>query len=88
MELQSEIDVGNTVVCDMCNADFTNSDKQGGFLFGSKGVCPDCQDRVMSDIKKYNEEYYIKGYCPEGMSFKDWILKLRNGDNKIRFYSN
>lgn len=71
------IDPGNVVLCDYCNDEFTDSDETGGFLFGRKAVCPHCQERLMRDIKKYNEEHYIRGYCPEGISFADWIRSIR-----------
>lgn len=82
-----EIDLGNKVFCDVCNGDFTNSDEQGGFVFGSKGYCPKCAKERLPAIKGYSEENYIKAFCPENMSFKDFILKYRNGNNFIRVYS-
>lgn len=77
------IDIGNSVVCDLCGADYTNSDKQGGILFGSSAVCPACTPDVLKSTKKYHEKEHLKGECPKDMSFKDWVLKLRAGDNTI-----
>jgi hypothetical protein len=76
--------VGEVVVCDACNDDYTDSTDSGGFLFGSHAYCPKCAKRSIERIKGYGEEKYIKDYCPEGMSFRDWCLKLRNGDNTIK----
>lgn len=87
LKLTKVIDIGDTVLCDQCNKDYTNSDEKGGFLFGSHGVCPDCAPRMMKDIEKYHEEDYIKATCPEGMSFKDFVIKLRGGDNTVKFYN-
>lgn len=71
------IDGGDTVLCDMCNQDFTGSEISGGFLFLSKAVCPFCEDKMMTNIKKYNEEDYIRGTCPENVSFYDWVMSMR-----------
>ena len=78
------IDIGEEVCCDICNEDFTNSDEEGGFLFGSKAYCPKCAEKRLPAIKSYNEEHYIKAYCPKGMSFRQFVLNLRGGDNTIK----
>lgn len=79
------IDIGEVVVCDLCNKDYTDDNKsKGGFLFGSKGVCPDCAPDFLERIKSYGEEDYIKGVCPAGKLFRDWILELRGGNNTIK----
>jgi hypothetical protein len=70
-------DIGDTVLCDMCNKDFTNSNETGGFIFGSYAVCPDCAPRILKDVKKFNESENIKATCPEGVSFKNFILNWR-----------
>ena len=67
------IDIGDTVLCDVCNADYSESDEQGGVLLGSSAICPGC-------TKKWKVEDAV---CPEGMSFREWVLKLRNGNNTI-----
>ena len=71
------IDAGNKVICDYCNKDYSNSDKEGGILFQSKAICPDCVSKALERIKGYGEEKFIRGYCPEGVSFKDWVLSIR-----------
>jgi NAD-dependent SIR2 family protein deacetylase len=71
------IDGGDTVLCDMCNQDWTNSEVSGGFLFLSKAICPDCEEGMRKNIIKYNEEHFIRGTCPENMSFYDWIMSMR-----------
>ena len=78
------IDIGNTVVCDICNEDYTNSDESGGFLFGSYGYCPKCAVEGIKTIRECNEEKYISVWCPESLSFKDFILGIRGGNNTIR----
>lgn len=71
------IDPGNDVICDFCGDDLTDSTEQGGFLFQSKAVCPHCADKTMENVKKYNEKHFIRGSCPDDMSFADWIRSIR-----------
>ena len=83
----SVMDIGEQVVCDSCNKDFSASDESGGFIFGSYGYGPCCAERMMESIIKYNEQDHIKARCPESISFKEFILKYRGGDNTIKIYS-
>ena len=78
------IDIGDSVVCDYCNADFTNSDEVGGVLVGSYAVCPHCAPKALETAKKCHEP--VDAICPEGVRFKDWVLKIRGGDNTIRIF--
>jgi hypothetical protein len=84
---ETVIDIGDTVVCDWCNADYTESDESGGFLFGSHAVCPKCAPDGRERIKGYGEERDIVAECPPELSFKAWVLQLRGGDNTIRIQS-
>ena len=70
------IEPGRDVICDVCGKDWTDSDVTGGFLFGSYGYCPECAEEGLKNIKKYNEEKYIKGFCPPEMSHADWIRDI------------
>lgn len=81
-----QIDIGNTVVCDCCSKDFTDSDECGGFIMTGRGVCPDCEPRMRMGLKKYNEEDHIISECPPGMSHREFILRARGGNNKITLY--
>ncbi len=67
------IDPGDTVLCDYCNKEFTDSKAIGGLLFGSKAACPECAGRIEDGAKRYGEEQYIRARCPEGMAFADWV---------------
>lgn len=78
------IDLGNSVYCDACGEDYTESKQSGGFLFGSKAYCPKCATESLPKIKYYNEEAYIKAYCPEDLSFAEFVLKLRDGNNLVQ----
>lgn len=74
------IEIGETVCCDWCGKDFTDSDVKGGLLFGSKACCPECEPGIIEGAKKYNEGSFIKGYCPDGMEFRKWAIGLRDGE--------
>ena len=71
------IGCGEEVICDFCNKEWTELPTQGGFLFQSKAVCPDCASDMMKTIKKYHEESFIRGECPENMSFAQWVRSIR-----------
>jgi len=83
----SSIDIGDTVVCDICNGDFTHSDRTGGFLLGSYAYCPDCAIKALPDLEKSGEDKYIISFCLPSISFKDFVLRARDGNNKISFGS-
>lgn len=77
------IEIGSTVLCDDCSADLTNDPRSGGFLFGSYAYGPCCADRMLGMIDGYGEREYIRGECPEGMRFADWVRSLRGENNRI-----
>jgi hypothetical protein len=79
-----KIPVGRDVVCDLCDEDWTDRPESGGFLFISKGVCPDCAPRFMAGVIKHSEQRFIRGECPKGQSFADWIREIRGPDAFIR----
>ncbi len=67
------IDIGDTVLCDYCDKDYTNSNETGGILIGSYATCPSCVPRMMTKLIEYNEMHYIKAECPKNMPFADWV---------------
>ena len=73
-----EIDIADTVVCDYCNDDYTESDMQGGLIIDGYAVCPHCEKLEM--LKEANL------VCRTGESFKQFVLRSRV-DNKIGVYS-
>jgi hypothetical protein len=84
-DTEEKFDVGDYVCCDLCSKDFTTSDEKGGFLFGSKGVGPCCKDSFLATVKETNEEEYIEAWCPENMTFREFVHRIRNGDNTVTF---
>lgn len=87
MRIIESIDIGNHVECDFCSKDYTGSDEIGGLLFGSKGVCPDCSPALLISVKEYNEQAFIKAYAKENEPFREFILRLRNGNNQVITYT-
>ncbi len=67
------IDPGNKVVCDSCAKDFTESEETGGILFQSKAIGPCCMKRWLEGAVAHGEERFIRGRCPEGKPFADWV---------------
>lgn len=80
------VDIGDIVVCDSCNRDFTNSSESGGFVFSSYGYGPCCAPRMMEEITRYGEQRFIKARCPAAISYADFIRAYRGPDgNSILF---
>lgn len=74
-------DIGDTVICDICNDDYTDSKESGGFVFGSYAYCPKCANESLARIKSFNEEKYIKYFCGDNESFADFIRRIRITSN-------
>jgi hypothetical protein len=81
------IDLGDTVLCDYCNADYTESDDTGGLIVGSDAVCPRCEPDTREWLRRSGQARAITAVCPAGMSFWRFVLNIRNGDNTIRIRS-
>jgi hypothetical protein len=79
-----KIPIGDHVVCDICCQNWTTRTESGGFLFGSYSYCPNCALRGLAEIKRFDEERFIKGFCPDGESFADFIRRVRGPDAYIR----
>lgn len=83
------IDIGLSVECDMCGKVYRLEDGTildatlGGLLFGSKGVGPCCADRIQRSAAQYGETGYIHARCPENVSFAEWCITLRDGNNTV-----
>lgn len=72
-----QVDPGHTVLCDMCNREWTYDPTSGGFLFSGYAVCPACAPEQLKQIRKYGEEEAIQDVCPPGTSFADWVRGMR-----------
>jgi hypothetical protein len=77
-------DIGDNVVCDLCNEDYTNSDALGGYIFESKGVCPKCAPEFIASVFKFKEERFIRDRAMTGETFKAFILRCRGGNNQVK----
>lgn len=78
------LNISNTVICDICDKDYSTSNKKGGFIFATNAVCPTCVPALLRDIKMFGESNYIKAFCPADMSFKDFILKRRESKKSLQ----
>jgi hypothetical protein len=67
------IDIGEMVLCDLCNADYTDSEDEGGILMGTYSICPTCAPGIIRDAERTGEPFVR---CPAQTRFKDWVLQL------------
>ena len=81
--IPGSVPVGDTVLCDDCDTEYTTSAKSGGILFQSKALGPCCAAKWEDSARRYGEEHFIRGRCPEGISFADWVRGLRGPDAAI-----
>jgi hypothetical protein len=78
-----KLDPGPHVNCDSCNEEYMNSDEKGGFLFGSKAICPKCAPKWEESAKKYNETQYIIERAWPDESFKDFVYRIREDYDEL-----
>jgi hypothetical protein len=76
------VSIGNIVVCDACNRDFTDSEEWGGMIFGGYAYCPACTAKHLPSIRELGEEHFIQATCPSGQSFADFVRAWR-GPNPV-----
>ena len=73
-----QVNAGDTVVCDICNRDYTFSKERGGIISEGYAFCPKCEKHVrLSDV-----EYISR----PNESYRDFILRVRKQCN-LRLYS-
>ncbi|HMJ13780.1 MAG TPA: hypothetical protein VK524_20325 [Polyangiaceae bacterium] len=77
------IDIGELVVCDWCDEDWTTRTEPGGFILQSKAVCPVCAPSVDALVTKYGEQHFRRARCPEDQAFADFVRTYRGDNNKI-----
>jgi hypothetical protein len=83
-DISQPVEVGRTVLCDVCNDDYTDRPESGGFIFGSYAYCPVCATAHLPRIQRYGEEGHVRAVCPEGMSFADFVRDYRGEGATIR----
>lgn len=67
-------EIGNSVKCDICNKDYTESNKSGGFIFKNRAYCSDC----LGFKPLINEELQDQiPTCSADMSFADFVRDYR-----------
>jgi predicted amidophosphoribosyltransferase len=68
--------IGDDVVCDFCNADYSDSDECGGFIIGGWAACPQCAFEMSVRAAYYGEK--ADAVCPDGVSFADFVRQSRS----------
>lgn len=76
-------DIGRQVLCDSCGDDYTDKPDSGGVQFQSKAYCPVCAVGLLAAAQRYGEESLIRGHCPPGVAYADWVRGLRDGHNTV-----
>ena len=72
------LDAGDTVLCDLCNKDYTEDiESMGGLLFNGKAVCPECFDEFMKLVRHYREEKFIKAVARPDETFRNFVYRIR-----------
>jgi len=61
------------VLCDACDADYTESDAVGGIMFDSKAICPECTPKWISAAIENNEQAHVRAINGQTKSFADWV---------------
>ena len=66
---QWSIDIGDTVVCDFCNEDYTESREAGGLIVEGYAICPKCERLDMLKDADYVSR--------PAEAFKDFVIRTR-----------
>ncbi len=82
-----EYHMGECVLCDLCNKDYTGLKDTGGIIFSGKAICPVCTPGALAGAKRYNEEQYIEERCREGESFQEMVIRYRGNNDSVTVYS-
>lgn len=85
MQLDSVQDIGNVVLCDICNDDFTESDESGGIILHGTAYCPKCLAKYRHDFSDNDWEEAI--CAAAGVPFRELVLAARGGDNTIKIFT-
>ena len=72
--------VGDSVICDLCGIDWTDTDTTGGFMLAGQAVCPQCAPGIEEKAIEEAEDDHIKDRCPSNMSFAKWVRDIVRRD--------
>lgn len=75
----TEYNLGDIVLCDLCNADYSTSDAIGGFVFSAKAVCPECAPRMWDSLIQYDEVHLVETQPAKGETFAEMVRRYRGG---------
>ena len=63
------INLGDIVICDSCNKDYTDDPRSGGIQFQSKAICPECApswEQSARDMMK--KDLFLQNVLPNILS--------------------
>lgn len=89
LEIVSEINSGEIVMCDLCNTYFdheTNTDVMGGIMFGSYACCPLCTVDILEEHEKNTDELVDIEIFDKNVSFFQNVLDLRYRSHGTKDY--
>ena len=81
----TKIPLGDSVLCDFCNKDWTGNLATGGFVVHGYATCPDCAEGTYKNLEKFDELAYIETTCEPGETFAQMVLRYRGPDAYIKF---
>lgn len=77
--------IGRTVLCDLCNEDYTDKLDTGGCLVDSYACCPECTKKMQTDANA-EDPFMLNDVCPNGVPFAIWVRQdLRKGNPGCMF---
>lgn len=71
------INIGDEVLCDLCNTSYKDVMLSGGAIVGSYAICPKCFPDHRKALARYGELHHVKEHCPPGQSFWRFVLEYR-----------
>jgi hypothetical protein len=80
------VPIGDSVLCDICDLDYTHRPDQGGFITGSYAYCPTCAKEKIHAFYDLGEEHLIRAWAGPGESFANFVRRMRGPDAFIRIH--
>src|SRR5258708_26157551 len=83
-ESGEKIPIGNIVVCDQCDIDYTSRDDRGGIILGSNAFSPSCTPKMLAAVARHREEHYIRARRHAHQSFADFVRQSPIPEASVR----
>jgi hypothetical protein len=71
------VEIGDAVICDLSNAEYTDSPATGGVLSGSYACCPECTPSVIANATACGESDSLT-LNSDKLSFADFVRRIRS----------